>query len=237
MSITRTYQMMTYTGWMVTNNVATWAEARDATTATNGYGAYSFLTVASTKYGRVSALYNCSRGFLVTRFSNSNPENENVFQGMNAPFSGEIESARLYVTRRSGAGDAVYLVQSHVHRASQEENFANVFFPDFDPAGGDSMVLLSSDVNTSGIELGSWSLNARGLELLQNSFAGNSIFGSLIPNDFAMALVTFADLNDVEPVNTSNYCAFWGATAILPASRPYLEITYKDPTVFFGTNF
>ncbi len=240
MSIIVDNQVRTGTGWMRIDAVLTWAEARDGTTASDAYPDITYLTVASTKYGRTTQYYNCSRTFLFLRFGFNNPENEQAEQGYIAPYSGDIESATLFAYRWSGGGDPVVLVKSSAGRTHPGQ-FANVFFPDGDPAGGDDMILYSGKPNAaSHPSWSSWPLNAAGLEGLQNSIAGNGpLHGGWTGDDydFPFALVSLYDLDNYTPTNTSLYTNFYSETYSNASLRPYLRIVYKDPTTFFGANF
>jgi len=241
MSIIVDNQVRTATGWMRIDAVLTWAEARDGTTASNAYPDITYLTVASTKYGRTTPNYLCARSFLDLRFGFNNPENEQADQGYIAPYSGDIESATLFAYRWSGGGDSVVLVKSSASRTHPSQ-FAKMFFPDGDPAGGDDMILYSEKPdNASHPSWSSWELNAAGLEGLQNSIAGNGILAGdgYVGDDydFPFALVSLYDIDNYTPTNTSLYTNFYSETAAMTSLRPYLRIVYKDPTVFFGANF
>mgnify|MGYP003640071058 CR=1 FL=1 len=240
MSIIVDNQVSASSGWMRINAVLTWAEARDGTTASNAYAISSYLTVASTTYGRTTPYYNCSRVYFFLRFGYTNPGVDPGTQGFIAPYSGDIESATLYVYRYTGGGDKVVLVKSMASRTHPGQ-FAKVFFPDGDPVGGDSMTLYSDSFDNGPADgWSSWELNAAGLEGLQNSIAGNGpIPGTYAGDDydFPIALVSLYDLDNITPTNANLYTAFRSETYFDTTLRPYLRITYKDPTVFFGVSF
>ena len=158
------------------------------------------------------------------------------------PSYSSIDGLTLHVYRHSGGTDAVIAVK-HDAPIVHAGNAEYVFFPDHDPAGGDSMTAYSS-VNTENHgAFNDFTLNSTALTEVTACIAGSGN-GGAGTSSFEVALVSNLDYANSEPVDfsTSNM-RFRTRNYSSTTYDPHIKVTYSVSTgvthnaTFFGANF
>ena len=157
------------------------------------------------------------------------------------PSYSSIDGLTLHVYRHSGGTDAVIAVK-HDAPIVHAGNAEYVFFPDHDPAGGDSMTAYSS-ANTGGTGDNTFTLNATAITELTACIEGSGN-GGVGTSSFEVALVSNLDYANTEPSDRTELgLSFRAQEYSGTSSDPILSVTYSTAVAvthnatFFGANF
>ena len=206
---------------------SSWNTIRNATTgnfmSSTGSAASVMAIYAS---GRGAAFYDISRYFL-------------YFNMASFPAYSSINSVTLYAYRQLGGGDTVIAVR-HDAPSGHLNNPEFVFYPNHDPASGDSMTAYSS-YNLSANGGNSFTLNATAIHELIQCIEGSGNGGATVTS-FEVALVTGADYANSAPTDMSINTQWRTQNYSGTGSDPFIRVDYSTAAVahnatFFGANF
>lgn len=205
-----------------------WTTIRNADVAVSATSTSTTHSIYAVKVaGKGATFFDISRYFL-------------YFDMSGFPTYSTIDSIVISVYRQTGGGDSMIAVRHDnpsVHVSTPEY----VFFPDHDPASGDTMTAYSS-VNTEGHgAFNDYTLNSTARTELIACIAGSGN-GGVGTSSFEVALVSNLDYANSEPTNsTESSIRVRSQNYSSTTYDPHMDVTYStavaDNATFFGANF
>ena len=156
------------------------------------------------------------------------------------PSFSSIDSAQFFAYRHADLGSVESIIAVRHDQPSHHINYPEyVFYPNHDPASGDTMTAYSSANTEAPGSHNTFTLNSTALTEIA-ACANGSGNGGAGSNSFEIALVHNGDYTNTAPTGV-NSASFRTTDYSGTTSDPHLKITYSTAVThnatFFGSNF